>query len=99
MKHNYPKSRMPNKNSTTQMLLQKYTEEELYNLWVKFNGMFKTSEYLSQEMGFWVSPYVVRYLSYKFNWVRVIKNKDLPIYKGIISGRVNPEYYKHIKFQ
>jgi hypothetical protein len=99
LKHNYPKNRKPNDNSTTQILLKKYSEKELYNFWIKYNGMFKTSDYLSKEMGFWVTPYVIRYLSNKFNWIRVITDKELPIYKGILNKRVLPEYYKHINFQ
>jgi len=99
MKHNYPKSRKPNENSTTQILLKKYSEKELYDLWVKFNGMYKMSEYLTHEIGLFVSPYVCRFLTNKFNWVRTIKDKNLPIYKGVLNGRIKPEYYRHINFQ
>lgn len=98
MKRNYPKNRKPNKESTTYKLLQKYTERELYNLWVKYNGMYKTSEYLSQEMGFWVTPYCVRYLSNKFNWQRTVTDKALPIYKGVLAGHTHAGYFRHIKF-
>jgi len=68
-------------------------------MWVKFNGMYKMSNFLSQEMGFWVTPYVIRFISNKLNFIRVITDKKLPIYKGVLNGRVKPEYYKHIKFQ
>jgi len=98
LKPNYPKNRKPNQNSTTQLLLKKYSEKELYDIWVKYNGMFKTSDYLSQEMGFAVSPYVIRYLSTKFNWVREITDISLPIFKGILNKKTPPDYYKHIKF-
>jgi len=99
MKHNYPKNRKPNPNSTTQMLLNKYSEQELYKMWVKYNGMYKMSEYLTHEIGLFVSPYVCRFLTNKFNWVRTIKDKNLPIYMGVLNGRVKPEYYSHISFQ
>ncbi|MBI2417627.1 MAG: hypothetical protein HYV28_06930 [Ignavibacteriales bacterium] len=98
MKRNYPKNRKPNKESTTYKLLQKYTERELYDLWVIFNGMYKTSEYLSKQMGFWVTPWAVRYLSYKYKWVREVTNQDLPIYKGLLSGCTPQGHYKHIIF-
>ena len=98
MKHNYPKNRKPNPNSTTQILLKKYSERELYKMWVKYNGMYKMSQYLTNEMGFWVTPYVIRYISNKFCWTRKITDKNLPIYKGVLSGQVKAEYYKHIQF-
>jgi hypothetical protein len=56
MPHSYPKNRKPNENSITQILLKKYTEKELYKMWLKFNGMYKMSDYLTHEMGFYVSP-------------------------------------------
>jgi hypothetical protein len=99
LKHNYPKSRKPNENSVTQILLKKYGEKDLYNMWVKFNGMYKMSDHLSQELGFYVSPYVVRYLSNKLNWVRTITDKSLPLYLGIQNGRIKAEYYKHLQFE
>ena len=55
MPHSYPKNRKPNENSITQILLKKYTEKELYKMWLKFNGMYKMSDYLTHEMGFYVS--------------------------------------------
>lgn len=98
LKHNYPTHRKPNQNSATQMLLQKYSEKDLYDIWVKCNGMFKSSEYLSREMDIYISPYVIRYLSNKFNWVREITDMSLPIFKGILNKRTPPDYYKHIRF-
>ncbi|MDR3611042.1 MAG: hypothetical protein P4L27_10800 [Ignavibacteriaceae bacterium] len=99
MKHKYPKNRKPNEKSVTQILIKKYGEKELYKLWVKFNGMYKMSDHLSRDMGFYVSPYTIRYISNKLNFVRVITDKNLPIYKGILNGRVKAEYYKHLQFE
>jgi len=60
--------------------------------------MYKMSDYLSDEMDFYVSPYVIRYLSHKYEWVRNITDINLPIFRGILNKKVAPDYYKHIKF-
>ena len=40
-------------------------------------------------------PYVIRYLSHKFNWKRIVDD-SLPIVQGIIKGSMPASYYKHI---
>jgi len=80
MKQNnkYPDNRKPNENTTTQKLLKKFKPEELEAIWVKHNGMYKTSEFLSRSLEFYVSPYVIRYISNKFNFIREIDLETSP---------------------
>jgi len=80
------------------MLLNSVGEDALYKTWSKY-GMYESSKKLFEIVGWYPSPYVIRYLSNKFNWVRVITDKDLPIYKGVLRNRVLPEYYKHLQFK
>jgi hypothetical protein len=79
-------------------MLKMYGEKALYDMWVKFNGMYRMSEYLRKETGISVTPYMVRYWSNKYCWTREITDTNLPIFKGILNNRVAPEYYKHIRF-
>ena len=97
MKRNYPKDRKSDPNSATQTLLTTVGHDRLYKLWAK-HGMYKTAKLLSEELNWWVSEYVIRYMSNKYNWQRTVTDKNLPVYKGVLNGRVKPEYYKHIKF-
>jgi hypothetical protein len=99
-KHNYPQNRKPRNTgySTTSKLIKHYGVNRLYEIWVKFNGMYKASEFLSEDLGEYVSPYIVRYLSNKFNWKRQITDKSLPIYLGVIYGHTPKGHYKHIEF-
>ena len=80
----------------TYQLIERYGEKRLYNDWCRYNGMYKASDALSEELGEYVSPNVVQYLSYKFGWKRVITDLSLPVALGILNGHVRPEYYKHI---
>jgi hypothetical protein len=95
--NNYPENRKPNENSTTQKLLKKFKPEELEAIWADHNGMYKTSEFLSRSLEFYVSPYVIRYISNKFNFVREIDLETSPFYKGVLLGKVPRAYYKHVK--
>jgi hypothetical protein len=99
MKQNnkYPENRKPNENSTTQKLLKKFKPEELEAIWVTHNGMYKTSEFLTRSLEFYVSPYVIRYISNKFNFIREIDLETSPFYKGVLLGKVPRAYYKHVK--
>lgn len=97
MKHNYPKNRKSNPGTATQILLAEVGEKRLYELWAK-HGMYKTAAILEEELNWWVSEYVIRYLSNKFHWKRTVTDKELPIYKGVLNGSTKPEHYKHINF-
>lgn len=97
LKHNYPKNRK-SRECATQILLNTVGEEKLHDLWQE-HGMFKSADILADQLGWCVTGYVMRYLSNKFNWTRVISDKSLPIYIGILNGKVPKEYYKHIKFE
>lgn len=81
----------------TGLLLQLFGERELFRIWAE-NGMYKSADLLSERTGIWISEYVMRYLSNKFNWKRVVTDKNLPIYRGILNGSQPREYYKHIIF-
>lgn len=80
----------------TQKLLKKFGGGRVVEYWTKY-GMYKASELLSEEMQEYVSPYVLRYMSNKYNWKREV-NKLSSIYKGVKAGTVPAAYYKHLIF-
>ena len=80
----------------TQRLLKNLGEQRVYELWTK-HGMYKSAELLSMEMQEYVSPYVLRYMSQKYNWKRPV-NKLSPIYRGVLAGTIPAAYYKHLIF-
>ena len=82
--------------SMTQRLLKKLGEGRVVGYW-QSHGMYKASELLSKEMQEYVSPYVLRYMSNKYDWKRNCNPKSA-IYKGIKAGTVPAAYYKHLIF-
>ena len=82
--------------SMTQRLLKKLGEGRVVEYW-KRHGMYKSAELLSIEMQEYVSPYVLRYMSNKYDWKRPV-NKLSPIYKGVKAGTVPASYYRHLIF-
>ena len=58
--------------SMTQRLLKKLGEGRVVEYWQR-HGMYKASELLSNEMQEYVSPYVLRYMSNKYDWKRECK--------------------------
>jgi hypothetical protein len=80
----------------TQRLLKTLGEGRVVGYWNKY-GMYKSAELLSIEMNAYVSPYVLRYMSQKYDWKRLV-NKKSPIYKGVMAGTVPASYYKHLIF-
>ena len=87
----------PAEISMTQMLIQRFGEQELYKIWCEQNGMYGAAKYLTKRLGCPVSGPVVRYLSYKFNWVREINDPSIIFVKGILQGTIPASYYKHIR--
>ena len=81
-----------------QRLIERFGKEYLYKVWAEL-GMYKSAERLSKEIGFWVTEYTMRYLSYKFNWKRIVTDKSLPIYKAVLRGTQKAEFYQHIIFK
>ncbi len=80
----------------TQRIIKKLGNE-VEKTWQKY-GMYKASEILSYKMNEYVSPYVLRYMSNKYDWKRKVNPKS-PIYKGVvITRRVPASYYKHLIF-
>jgi len=82
--------------SMTQRLLKKIGEGRVVGYW-KRHGMYKSAELLSKEMQEYVSPYVLRYMSQKYNWKRPV-NPRSAIYIGVIRGTIPSSYYKHLVF-
>jgi len=82
--------------SMTQRLLKKIGEGRVVEYWTKY-GMYKAALLLSMEMQEYVSPYVLRYMSNKYNWKRPV-NKLSAIYKGVKAGTVPAAYYKYLIF-
>lgn len=82
--------------SMTQRLLKKLGEGRVVWYWQR-HGMYKASELLSKEMQEYVSPYVLRYMSNKYDWKRNCNPKSA-IYKGVKAGTVPAAYYKHLIF-
>ena len=81
--------------SMTQKLIETLGLEEVEKAWIA-KGM-NAWEGLSERMEEYVSPYVLRYMSNKYNWKRLI-SKNSPIYKGVMAGTVPAAYYKHLIF-
>jgi len=84
--------------SITQQLINYFGVEKLYQTWKKY-GMYKSAEALTEEGEQYVSPYVMRYLSNKFDWMREVTNPNLPFVKGILNGKTDAQYYKHVRFK
>ncbi len=82
--------------SMTQRLLKKLGEGRVVEYWQR-HGMYKASKLLSIEMQEYVSPYVLRYMSNKYDWKRNCNPKSA-IYKGVKAGTVPAAYYKHLIF-
>jgi hypothetical protein len=76
--------------------LKKLGEGRVVGYW-QSHGMYKASELLSKEMQEYVSPYVLRYMSDKYDWKRNCNPKSA-IYKGVKAGTVPAAYYKHLIF-
>jgi hypothetical protein len=83
--------------SMTQRLLKKLGEGRVVEYWTKY-GMYKSAQLLSKEMQEYVSPYVLRYMSNKYDWKRSV-NKLSPLFKGYLAGNVDPSYFKHLIFE
>lgn len=101
MKHNYPKHRKPRNTdySITSKLIKEFGEKRLYEIWCDCNGMYGASDYLSELTDVWITPWIVRYLSEKFNWKRKMTDKDNAVYKAVVINKSVPaEYYKHLEF-
>jgi len=69
----------------TQRLIKTLSIEEVEKAW-KQSGM-NAWEDLSNRMNEYVSPYVLRYMSDKYDWKRPV-NILSPIYKGVMAGTV-----------
>jgi hypothetical protein len=98
--NNYPKQRKPRTTdySATTQLINSIGPDIIYEMWSS-HGMYVTAKTLEREYGFPVSPYVIRYLSHKFNWVRTVYDKNLPFARGVFLGTVPKDFYKHINFE
>ena len=84
--------------SITQQLINKFGVDKIHETWRQY-GMYTGAKVLSKEAGHYISPYVLRYMSNKFDWVRIVTNPNLPFVKGILNGKVAADYYKHVRFK
>jgi hypothetical protein len=81
--------------SMTQRLMKTFGNE-VEQTW-RLYGMYKAANILSFKMNEYVSPYVLRYMSNKYDWKREV-NQQSPIYKGVLAGTIPAAYYKHLIF-
>jgi len=99
--HRYPKCRKNRDTSysLTYYILKNIGKEALYEIWL-LNGHRKTADIISNKLGIWVRYSVIQYICQKkFHFVRVVTDKNLPIYKGVLNGKMPAEFYKSISFQ
>jgi hypothetical protein len=99
--HRYPGTRKKRstKYSMTYKILNEIGKDKLFEIWVK-NGHRRTSFILSEMLNVWVSPMVIQYIAArKFFWQRIVTDRSLPIYLGILSGKTDPKKYPTIIFQ
>jgi len=79
-------------------LLEQFGEETIYKIWCDNSGMYGAAAHLSEMTGEYVSPYVIRAMSHKFDWKREVTDPSLPFVKGVMRGKVPASYYKHLRF-
>jgi hypothetical protein len=99
-KHNYPKTRKPRNTeySMTYKILNRIGKDKLFEIW-KDNGHRRTAFIVSDMLRDYVSPMVIQHIAQKkFFWKRIVTDKSLPMYRGILSGKVDPSRYKTIIF-
>ena len=98
--HRYPKTRKKRNTdySMTQRLLKQIGKEKVHEIWTQ-NGHRRSAKILTEMMGEWVSPMVLQYMAARlFFWQRIVTDKTLPMYKGVLSGKTNPHKFKTIVF-
>ncbi|MGE5497408.1 MAG: hypothetical protein ACM3Q2_05030 [Syntrophothermus sp.] len=84
--------------STTWKLINILGQDRLFEIW-QLRGHLATARYLTEELDMDVTYGIVLHLVRKFKWVRTITNKNLPLYRGVLSGKLNPADYKSVKFE
>ena len=85
--------------SVTQQLIKEFGVERLKEIYMENNGIYGSAEYLSKIWSEGYVHYTVTYtLARKFNWQRLITNKDCALARSVLSGKVPIEYYKHVIF-
>ena len=66
-------------------------------LWQDTGGAMKAAEYMSDEMGYWVTEGRFDYMAKLFGWRRCIR-PDHPIAVGVQCGNMKKEDYPRIIF-
>ena len=100
-KRKYPKNRKKRNTSysKTYKVLTAIGEENLYEIW-KERGHIETAAIVTKMLGFHIDRMVIHYIALrKLKWKRIITDKNNPLYKSVLSGKVSPEHYKTIIFQ
>ena len=78
-------------------MLKRYGEKFLRELWQDMGGATRASEYMSKEMGVWVSEGRFDYMAKLFGWRRKIRS-DHPIALGVKYGTAKAEDYPRLIF-
>lgn len=98
--HRYPKTRKRRncENSMTQRLLKQIGKDTIHEIWLA-NGHRKTAKILTEMMGELVSPMVLQYMAARlFFWQRIVTDRTLPMYRGVLSGKTDAKIFKTIIF-
>lgn len=99
-KHNYPKTRKPRTTeyAVSTQISNALGLDHICQVWQEL-GMYKASKQLSEEWGYYCSPFVLRAMSHKYNWTRIVTDPRLAISIAHIRKSVPDGYYKHIIFE
>ena len=84
-------------NTLVRLMLNKYGEPYLRQLWQDNGGATKAAEIISKDMGVWVKEGQFDYAAKLFKWQRCIR-RDHPIAVGIKKGTAKKEDYPRIIF-
>ena len=85
------------KNILVRIMLAKYGENFLRELWQDMGGATRAAEAISKDMGVWCTSGRFEYLSKIYNWKRKI-DADHPIALGVKYGTTKKENYPRIIF-
>ena len=84
-------------NTLVRIMLDRCGEPYLRKLWQDMGGATKAAEYMSNEMGCWVTEGRFDYMAKLFGWRRCIR-PDHPIAVGVQYGTTNKIEYPRIIF-
>ncbi|MGE5797397.1 MAG: hypothetical protein ACM34M_14630 [Ignavibacteria bacterium] len=99
-KHNYPKHRKARDTSysLTQQLIKHYGVDRLKEIYMENKGIYGASNFITQDLGTYISYTITQYLARKFQWVRIVNDPNEHKIIFTLAAGFSPEYYKHLKF-